>query len=58
MTLLTAQAALEALRAQGVSEEQLPSPSTMAEVLNRVCPTFYTWRFLPGRTTHEANRTW
>ena len=36
MTLLTAQAALEALRAQGVSEEQLPSPSTMAEVLNRM----------------------
>src|SRR6267143_6196013 len=21
----------------------------------RVCPTFYTWRFLPGCTTHEAN---
>jgi Rhodopirellula transposase DDE domain len=35
-TRLTAQAALEALRAQGVSEEQLPSPSTMAEVLNRM----------------------
>jgi Rhodopirellula transposase DDE domain len=35
-TRLTAQAALEALRAQGVSEAQLPSPSTMAEVLNRM----------------------
>jgi hypothetical protein len=35
-TRLTAQAALEALRAQGVSEEHLPSPSTMAEVLNRM----------------------
>src|SRR5438128_58498 len=23
-----------------------------------VCPTFYTWRFLPGCTTHDANRTW
>ena len=31
-TRLTAKAAGEALRAQGVSEEQLPSPSTMAEV--------------------------
>jgi len=20
-----------------------------------VCPTFYTWRFFPGCTTHEAN---
>ncbi|NJR31467.1 transposase [bacterium] len=35
-TRLTAQAALEALRAQGVSAEQLPFPSTMAEVLNRM----------------------
>jgi hypothetical protein len=35
-TRLTAQAAGEALRAQGVPEEQLPSPSTMAEVLNRM----------------------
>ena len=34
-TRLTAQAALEALRAQGYSEDQLPSPSTMAAVLNR-----------------------
>ena len=34
-TRLTAQAALEALRAQGYREELLPSPSTMAEVLNR-----------------------
>jgi hypothetical protein len=23
-----------------------------------VCPTFYTWRFLPGCTTHDANRAW
>src|SRR5262249_37210315 len=35
-TRLTAQAALEALRAQGYREDQLPSPSTMAEVLNRM----------------------
>jgi hypothetical protein len=35
-TRLTAKAAGEALRAQGVPEDQLPSPSTMAEVLNRM----------------------
>jgi hypothetical protein len=35
-TRLTAQAAGKALREQGYSEEQLPSPSTMAEVLNRM----------------------
>jgi len=35
-TRLTAKAALEALGAQGYSAEQLPSPSTMAEVLNRM----------------------
>jgi len=35
-TRLTARAAGEALRAQGISEAQLPSPSTMAEVLNRL----------------------
>src|SRR5882762_1888721 len=35
-TRLTAQAALQALREQGYSEEQWPSPSTMAEVLNRL----------------------
>jgi Rhodopirellula transposase DDE domain len=35
-TRLTAQAALEALRAQGYHEDQLPSPSTMAAVLNRM----------------------
>ena len=35
-TRLTAQAALQALREQGYSEAQLPSPSTMAEVLNRM----------------------
>jgi hypothetical protein len=33
---LTAKAAGEALRAQGVPEDQLPSPSTMAEVFNRM----------------------
>jgi hypothetical protein len=31
-----AQAALKALEAQEYSEDQLPSPSTMAEVLNRM----------------------
>jgi hypothetical protein len=35
-TRLTSKAALEALRAQGVTEDHLPSPSTMAEVLNRM----------------------
>jgi len=35
-TRLTAQSALEALREQGYSEEELPSPSTMAVVLNRM----------------------
>ena len=35
-TRLTAKAAGEALREQGVAEEHLPSPSTMAEVLNRM----------------------
>ena len=35
-TRLTAQAALAALREQGYGEEELPSPSTMAEVLNRL----------------------
>jgi hypothetical protein len=35
-TRLTAKAALEALRAQAYSEDQLPSPSTMAAVLNRM----------------------
>src|SRR4030095_5705287 len=35
-TRLTAQAALEALRVQEYSEDQLPSPSTMAAVLNRM----------------------
>jgi len=35
-TRLTAKAALEAMRAQGYNEDQLPSPSTMAAVLNRM----------------------
>jgi Rhodopirellula transposase DDE domain len=35
-TRLTAKAALGALAAHGYSAEQLPSPSTMAEVLNRM----------------------
>ena len=35
-TRLTAQAAFQALREQGYSEDHLPSPSTMAEVLNRM----------------------
>ena len=35
-TRLTAKAAGEALRAHGVSEEHLPSPSTRAEVVNRM----------------------
>ena len=35
-TRLTAQAALHALLEQGYGEEELPAPSTMAEVLNRL----------------------
>ena len=35
-TRLTAQVALEALRAQGYCQDQLPAPSTMAVVLNRM----------------------
>jgi DDE family transposase len=35
-TRLTAKAAREALLGQGFGEGQLPSPSTMAEVLNRM----------------------
>ena len=35
-TRLTVQAALQALREQGYGADQLPSPSTMAEVLNRM----------------------
>jgi hypothetical protein len=35
-TRLTAKAAREALRTQGIAESQLPSPSTLAEVLNRM----------------------
>ena len=35
-TRLTAKAALAALRVQGYGADQLPSPSTMAEVLNRM----------------------
>lgn len=35
-TRLTAKAAEDALRAQGIAEAQLPAPSTMAEVLNRM----------------------
>jgi hypothetical protein len=35
-TRLTAQSALQALREQGYRDEELPSPSTMAEVLNRM----------------------
>jgi DDE family transposase len=35
-TRLTAQAAIQALKEQGYSADQLPSPSTMAEVLNRM----------------------
>ena len=35
-TRLTAKAAGEALRAHGISGSQLPSPSTMAKVLNRM----------------------
>jgi hypothetical protein len=35
-TRLTAQSALQALREQGYAEAELPSPSTMAEVLGRL----------------------
>jgi hypothetical protein len=35
-TRLTAKGALEGLRAQGYRDDQLPAPSTMAQVLNRM----------------------
>ena len=35
-TRLTAAAAIRHLRAQGFSDDQLPSPSTMADILNRM----------------------
>jgi hypothetical protein len=35
-TRLTAQAARTALRAQGFSKKDLPAPSTMASILNRL----------------------
>ena len=35
-TRLTATSALEKLKEQGFSQEQLPCPSTMAQVLNRM----------------------
>jgi Rhodopirellula transposase DDE domain len=35
-TRLTAQAAIDQLQAQGFGEEQLPAPSTMAVILNRM----------------------
>ena len=35
-TRLTAKGALEGLRAQGYRDDQLPAPSTMAAVLNRM----------------------
>ena len=35
-TRLTAQAALQTLSVQGYSAEELPAPSTMAEILNRM----------------------
>ena len=35
-TRLTAQSALDALRSQGYGTDQLPAPSTMATVLNRL----------------------
>ena len=34
-TRLTAHSALQALRERGYADEELPSPSTLAEVLNR-----------------------
>ena len=35
-TRLTAASALEQLKEQGFSQEQLPAPSTMAQILNRM----------------------
>ena len=55
-TRLTVPAALAALRAQGYREDQLPAPSTMAEVLNRMG---FRWRKVvkakPQKTLKETD---
>ena len=53
-TRLTAQAALQALREQGYSAEHLPSPSTMAEVLNRM--GFRLRKVVKAKAPKEAQR--
>jgi hypothetical protein len=49
-TRLTAKAGVEALRAQGYGEECLPSPSTMAEGLNRLG---FRWRKVVKAKPHK-----
>src|SRR5215813_9405421 len=40
----------------GMQWKSLPIPQdAQGQPAIRVCPTFYTWRFFPGCTTHEAN---
>jgi Rhodopirellula transposase DDE domain len=52
-TRLTAQAAGKALREQGYSEAQLPSPSTMAEVVNRMG---FRWRKVVKATPQKKSK--
>ena len=52
-TRLTAQAALQALRAQGASAEPWPSPSTMAEVVHRMG---FRWRKVVKATPQKKSK--
>jgi hypothetical protein len=54
-TRLTAQAALKVLNEQGDSEEQLPSPSTMAAVLNR--PGFRLRKVVQAKPHKKSKET-
>jgi Rhodopirellula transposase DDE domain len=55
-TRRTAKAALEALRTQGYPEDQLPAPSTMAEVLNRMgCRLRKVVQATPQKKIAETN---
>jgi hypothetical protein len=52
-TRLTAKAALAALRAQGFAKKNLPAPSTMASILNRLG---FRLRKVPDVGTHSLKR--
>ena len=43
-------------RPQGLLRQRVRDAGVLrGEAYEGVCPTFYTWRFFPGCTTHEAN---